>query len=177
MTYTCGLGGHIWNLNSDGRQACADCGVIAPAPPGFIAAGAPPVPDSTGIPGFTITELGHMRLAGRWGLLRSLNFRKFVLAGNFTIERTDLVAMVEAANGKVLPTIGDIADGRREQNIAAIVIGRHNLNDASQEAVERTLEILEETYPGASVWTEEDLILELIPQFSTLLADQGSDPF
>lgn len=55
---------------------------------------------------FSEPELEHLRLAGTWGLLRSLAGQKVCMTGKMSLERSQLAALVEAAGGQFTNTIG-----------------------------------------------------------------------
>ncbi len=170
--------GHDWDNGAGSQWArCTRCqemtklppNVPAPAPAGPpvppVPAGPPPVPRGRDLPGYTVEDLGMLRMAGRWGLLRPQSGRRLALCGEFSLPAGDLEELVRCAGGR--PQGGDLWQLMRDGLVDVLVAGR----DADEDLVGFALA------NSVPVWGEEELVLELVPSYDSLTAQPGQAPF
>lgn len=153
--------GWTWCRACGQRVAPRDGALPGPPPPGPVPAGAA----DAGQGGLTVQDLGFLKLAGRWGMLRQQSGRRFLLAGSFTLSVADLGRLIEAAGGQpvrpdavVLSSAGWMRDA-----VDVLVCGE----GASPMLRGMALDAI------VPCWDEADLVLELLPTHQQLTAPPG----
>ena len=164
---------HDWDSGRGSMWArCRRCDAMTKLPPPPGAAPAPPAPAPMRTPPpapdvraggkLTAPELGLMRQAARWGLLRPQSRRRFMLTGLFSMTTADLGQVIEEAGGRVDPW-ADI----EKLEVDVLVVGE----DASEALVAKAYDAFVE------VWDEADLVAALLPTIASLEAGPGQAPF
>ena len=154
MSYAgCGasLDGHgPWMPHEPGVERCARCGTRRPA-------GA-----DAGAVRLTVQELGQLKLAAAWGLVRSLEGRRIAPTGRFSMDAGDLARLVGACGGQLLNSWqADLGD------VDVVLQGR--AGDAT--LVDWADQCL------VQVWSEADLVEAITPSLADLTRDPAEPPF
>lgn len=117
---------------------------------------------------YTVAELGQLRMAVRWGLMRQLpaNLRQVKLVGDFTLDADDMRQLVKAAGGSVEPAFW------RASDVDLVVVGRVEDRDQVMEALQLQLR------DQLTVVTDEAGLVELLlPRWDHLVTPPGQPPF
>lgn len=162
--------GHDWTRDAQpGQVFCRKCGTKAALPPP-VPTGAPLVRRGADLPGFTVEDLGMLRMAGRWGLLRPQSGRIFFLCGEFSLPVGDLAELLRCAGGVPQVVKADVYAVLADADAVppgTLVLGRDAGEDIEAAAFNSFLQVL----------SEEELMLELVPSFDSLVTGPGQAPF
>ena len=147
---------------------CGACGARNPPADACMACGAPSGAQAP--PRLTVSDAGHLRLAARWGLLRSQAGRVFLLGGGFSMRVEDMADLLVSAGAHSVHQVPDLAwlAMKRAPRTEAVLVAGWPPPPGHVAWAEDA---------SALVLDEEALVLELVPRLAHLLAAPGEPPF
>lgn len=135
------------NPSGNSYYVCTDCGRVQRQQPSTASGGTR----------FTVNDLGMLRMAKSWGLLRDQAGRRFMLTGAVSLGIVDLRALITSCRGQ-LDAGADMLDG----TVDVLILG--------EEANPKIIQVATDLY--IPMVDEAGLLAMLIPSRDELLAYQ-----